>query len=161
MTGGPGGGKTAALEVAKREFCRHVVVMPEAASMVYKGGFIRKNTPLAIKAVQRAIYHVQNELHQLVQAEQSFALGLCDRGTLDGLAYWSDTEQSFYEELRTTREKELQKYAVVIHLRTPPSEYGYNQDNPIRTESVEEALDIDQKIERAWRDHPKRTFVES
>ena len=31
LTGGPGGGKTAVLEVVRRHFCEHVVVLPEAA----------------------------------------------------------------------------------------------------------------------------------
>jgi hypothetical protein len=42
LTGGPGAGKTATLEVVQRELSRHVVVVPEAASILWKGGFPRR-----------------------------------------------------------------------------------------------------------------------
>jgi len=161
ITGGPGAGKTAVLEIAKREFCSHVGTLPEAASIVYKGGFIRKPTSIGIKAVQRAIFHVQTELEWLVIEEKKWALALCDRGTVDGLAYWPEDEATYWKELKTTKEKEFQKYALVIHLRTPPKELGYNHDNPVRIETPEEALILDQKIEKVWSGHPSRVFVES
>jgi nucleoside-triphosphatase THEP1 len=39
LTGGPGGGKTAVLELVQRTLCEHVKVLPEAAGMVFRGGF--------------------------------------------------------------------------------------------------------------------------
>ena len=33
LTGGPGAGKTAALELVRRTFCPHVVLVPEAAGI--------------------------------------------------------------------------------------------------------------------------------
>ena len=62
------------------------------------------------------------------------ALILCDRGTLDGLAYWPEAEESFWAELGSSRSAELARYAAVIHLRTPPAERGYNHQNPLRTD---------------------------
>jgi len=35
LTGGPGAGKTAFLEIARRNFCEHIAVLPEAASIVF------------------------------------------------------------------------------------------------------------------------------
>ena len=35
LTGGPGAGKTATLEMIKDAFCDHVKVVPEAASVVF------------------------------------------------------------------------------------------------------------------------------
>lgn len=84
---------------------------------------------------------------------------LCDRGTLDGLAYWPGTEASFFEEARTTREKELARYAAVIHLRTPEDGRGYVRGNPLRIESAAEARVIDEGLAAAWRDHPRRVEV--
>lgn len=43
LTGGPGAGKTAVLELVRRAVCRHVRVLPEAASVVYGGGFPRES----------------------------------------------------------------------------------------------------------------------
>ena len=41
ITGGPGAGKTAALEMVKKSFCNHVVILPEAASILFSGGFCK------------------------------------------------------------------------------------------------------------------------
>lgn len=41
VTGGPGAGKTAVLELAARSFCEHVAILPEAATIVFGGGFPR------------------------------------------------------------------------------------------------------------------------
>ncbi len=88
LTGGPGAGKTAVLELAARSFCRHVAVLPEAASIVFGGGFPRHDTEPGRKAAQRAIYRVQWEVERLVVEEGEVAVALCDRGTVDGGAYW-------------------------------------------------------------------------
>src|SRR5689334_21463843 len=161
LTGGPGGGKTAVLELARRHFCKHVTVLPEAAGIVYGGGFPRRSSIEGRKAAQRAIFHVERELEALVVGERHSAVGLCDRGTLDGLAYWPADAPSWLEELRTSRELELARYAAVIHLRTPPAQAGYNHDNPLRIESAQQAAEIDERIAIAWSGHPRRFFVES
>lgn len=161
LTGGPGAGKTAVLELAKKNFCEHIAVLPEAASIVFGGGFWRKESVPAKKAAQRAIFRIQRELEQLVEDEKRSAIALCDRGTLDGLAYWPASEEQFWQELGTTRERELSRYHAVIHLRTPALDQGYNQSNPVRIESAKEAAEIDARIVHAWDGHPRRFFVES
>ena len=52
VTGGPGAGKTAVLEVARRELCRHVHLLPEAASILWRGLFRRHTTLPGRKAAQ-------------------------------------------------------------------------------------------------------------
>jgi hypothetical protein len=81
-------------------------------------------------AAQRAIFFVQRELESTSQAENA-AIVLCDRGTVDGAAYWPGP-QSFLDSVGTTLERELSRYDAVIHLRTPPSDGGYNHTNPLR-----------------------------
>lgn len=39
LTGGPSAGKTAILEMVLKTFCPHVTVIPEAAGIVFGGGF--------------------------------------------------------------------------------------------------------------------------
>lgn len=160
LTGGPGAGKTAVLEVVRRVFCQHVLVLPEAASIVFGGGFPRRSSEAARRAAQRAIYHVQVELQRLAVEEAAAALVLCDRGTLDGLAYWPGSEASFFADLATDRAAELGRYDAVIHLHTPP-ESGYNHRNPLRIESSDEAALLDERIVAAWAGHPRRLFVGS
>ena len=161
LTGGPGAGKTAILEVVRRHFCEHVVVLQEAASILFNGGFPRKETPEALRAAQRAIFHVQIELERLALEGGQAAVVLCDRGTVDGLAYWPGDPDAFWGELGTSREEQLKRYATVIHLRTPSATQGYNHDNPQRQESARRAMQLDRRIEQAWAGHPDHPFVGS
>lgn len=160
LTGGPGAGKTAILEVVRRHFCEHVAVLPESASIIFSGGFPRKATAAGRRAAQRAIFRVQRELEQLGEDEGA-ALTLCDRGTVDGAAYWPGPEEEFWAQLGTSREAELARYRAVIHLRTPGADNGYNHQNPMRIESAREAAEIDERIALCWEGHPRRYFVDS
>lgn len=161
ITGGPGAGKTAVLEFVRKTLCEHITILPEAASILFGGGFWRLNSSTARKAAQRAIYAIQTEMQNLVLSEKKWALGLCDRGTLDGLAYWPEEESEFCKELSTTIEKEYAKYIAVIHLNSPSLKNGYNHQNPIRIETAEEASKIDQRIHEVWKNHPNYHRIES
>ena len=161
LTGGPGAGKTAVLEMAKKVLCKHVVILPEAASIVFGGGFWRLESNSARLAAQRAIFHIQVEMENLVNGERKWALGLCDRGTLDSLAYWPESEKSFWEMSRSEAKTEYEKYLAVIHLRSPTDLLGYNQENPLRIETAIQAKEIDQKIAQAWAGHPNYNVIES
>jgi predicted ATPase len=160
LTGGPGAGKTAVLELIRQSFCAHVKVLPEAASVVFGGGFPREDDLACRRAAQRAIFHIQREL-EMVGDNHNPAVVLCDRGTIDGLAYWPGPVEDFWSSLGTTVEAELGRYDAVIHLRTPALEHGYNYQNPLRTESPTDAADIDGRIAEAWSLHPRRFLVES
>jgi len=69
LTGGPGAGKTAVLELVRATACRHVRVLPEAASVIFGGGFPRRDGFDERRAAPRAIFHVQRELEALGEAE--------------------------------------------------------------------------------------------
>jgi hypothetical protein len=161
LTGGPGAGKTAVLELIRKYFCKHVRVLPEAASILFGGGFPREESVASRKAAQRAILHVQRELEVLVGGDGVPAITLCDRGTLDGLAYWPGPNDEMLADLGSTPAVELARYDAVIHLRTPSAALGYDQSNSLRVEPAVVAAEIDRRIEEAWRDHPRRFFVES
>ncbi len=161
VTGGPGAGKTAVLELVRQYFCRHVCVLPEAATILFGGGFRRGATLAGRRAAQRAIYHVQHELEQSAASELDAAVVVCDRGTVDGVAYWPGPTEEFWAELRSERVRELGRYDAVLHLRTPTRDGGYDRRNPVRTESAEEAAAIDARIARAWEGHPRRFVLEA
>jgi predicted ATPase len=158
LTGGPGAGKTAVLELIRLFFCEHVKTLPEAASIVFGGRFPRSNRPPLRQAAQRAIYHIQRELESIAETENA-AVVLCDRGTVDCAAYWIG-DGDLFSAVGTTREIELARYDAVIHLRTPTSSDAYNHDNPLRLESIEEAAAIDVQIDSQWATHPRRFVVE-
>ena len=160
LTGGPGAGKTAILELIRQSFCSHVKVLPESASILFGGGFLRSDAPAAKRAAQRAIYHVQHELEEAADADGTPAIVLCDRGTVDGIAYWPGP-QDLWSAVGTTQQAELARYDAVIHLRTPGPTSGYDHSNPLRVESAPEALALDQSIAAAWERHPHRFIIES
>lgn len=161
LTGGPGAGKTAVLELIRKVLCEHVAILPEAASILFGGGFWRLDSTSGKMAAQRAIFRVQEEMEKLVLQEKKWSMGLCDRGTLDGLAYWPGSESEYFSTLNTSPEKELSKYKAVIQLRSPSLEKGYNHQNPVRVESPSEAARIDEKIHKIWKQHPNYFLIES
>ena len=158
LTGGPGAGKTAVLELIRLFFCVHVKTLPEAAGIVFGGRFPRGDDPPVRQAAQRAIYHIQRELEAVADTENA-AVVLCDRGSIDCSAYWTG-EGDLFSAVGTTRAIELARYDTVIHLRTPSSAQAYNRENPLRIESMEEATAIDVRIAAQWADHPRRFIVE-
>ena len=157
LTGGPGAGKTAVLELLRVALCRHVQMLPEAAGLVFGGGFPRGTSLALRRPAQRAIYYVQRELEETTLGLDA-ALVVCDRGTIDSLAYWPGPED-MWESVRTTFADELERYFAVIHLRTPAAGAGYNHSNPLRIETAAEAAAIDERIAQAWATHPRRFEV--
>lgn len=161
VTGGPGAGKSAVLEVAAQCFCRHVGMLPEAASVLFGGGFPRHDTDAGLRAAQRAIFHVQRQAEQLVVEENEVAVVVCDRGTLDTLAYWPGSVESYWPEVGTTPEAELMRYEAVIHLNTPTEAQGYNHQNALRIEDASVAQGLNARTLEAWSDHPNRIIIPS
>lgn len=161
LTGGPGAGKTAVLEFIRKILCEHVAILPEAASILFGGGFWRLDSNNSRIAAQKAIFHVQEEMQNLVKSEGRWSLGLCDRGTLDGLAYWPGSAEQFFSSFNTSIDNEYSKYKAVIHLRSPSLDNGYNHQNPVRIETAEDAAYIDNKIHHIWKSHPHYIVIDS
>ncbi len=159
LTGGPGAGKTAVLSVLRKTLGSHVTILPEAASILFSGGFPRSPTLPGLKAAQRAIFRVQGELERMAQEEGRAPIILCDRGALDGLAHWPGSNRTFFEEMGVSREELFQRYTLVIHLRTPCLDPGYIPLHQCRLEHPEAAIAIDHRIEKAWAGHPHRVIV--
>ena len=157
LTGGPGAGKTAVLELIRQSLCQHVHILPETAGILFGGGFPRGDAPSLRRAGQRAIFFTQRELEATTEAGD-FAIVLCDRGTVDASAYWPGPDD-FWAAVGTTREEQLRRYDAVIHLRTPPAEGGYDHSNKLRIETAAEAAAVDARILDAWDGHPRRFVV--
>lgn len=155
LTGGPSAGKTAVQQVAHEQFGDRLVLVPEAATLLFSGGFPLPVSDVTRRAAQRAIYFVQRELEEACMAHApENAVVLCDRGTADGAAYWKGTPD-FFTAVGSTREAEHARYHTVIHLAVPSAGGGYNLHNPTRKETPEEARRVDEGITRAWAGHPR------
>jgi predicted ATPase len=160
MTGGPGGGKTTAADLFRREIGERVVIVPEAATLLFAGGFPRSDEPLAVRAAQRAIYQLQRNLEDVQSARFPERILLCDRGTIDGAAYWPGAPDEFFHSLGTTLHEELERYDAVIFFESAAvGGVEIEGGNPIRTESLREAVKLDAKLRKLWSRHPLFVLV--
>jgi predicted ATPase len=161
LTGGPGGGKTTAADLMRREVGERIVIVPEAATMLFSGGFPRHDEVHARLSAQKAIYHVQRNLEDIHAALYPERILLCDRGTLDSVAYWpGEGGQDFYEVLSTTFEEEISRYDAVIFFETAAvGDLSIEGGNPERTETLAEAVALDRRLQEIWRGHPNYYFI--
>jgi len=158
ITGGPSGGKTTLIEVLKKEFGPKIKIAPEAASILYSGGFPRIKNYSGYYHAQLAIVSTQKHMEDMLCENHPNKLIVCDRGSLDSLAYWPDSEKHFFETIQSSRDHELARYDWVLHLDTA-TEANYDSTNPIRTESYLEAITLNEKIKQSWAHHPKRMII--
>jgi predicted ATPase len=160
VTGGPGGGKTTAADLFRRELGERVVIVPEAATILFSGGFPRSSDQDAQRAAQTAIFHVQRNLEDVQSARFPDRILLCDRGTADGAAYWPGEPVGFFRHMGTTLDQELQRYDAVVFFETAAAGgMAIEGGNPIRNESNEQALILDRKLREIWGRHPRFVFV--
>jgi nicotinamide riboside kinase len=162
LTGGPSGGKTTLAQTLQKELTSHVTVIPEAASIVFGGGWPRRKSLIGVQHQQKAIYFLQRELESLLWHENQDRLLICDRGSLDGVAYWPGpgSGTDFFQAVGTTLEREIRRYDWVIHLDTAPASF-YDVSNPLRNENFEEAWRLNESIKEAWNSHPQRFVIEN
>lgn len=140
LTGGPCAGKTTALFQLKERLQALgflVVCVPEIATMLFQGGI-----PFPTNEAEG--FYVQRNLMKLqLAAEDAFldicrtlrkpTVVLCDRGTMDGKAYLSDSNWDLLlEELQMTPTNlSYQRYDAILHLITAAdgAEQAYTLSN--------------------------------
>jgi len=162
LTGGPGSGKSTAAAFLAREFVDELWVLPESATLLYKGGLPRATSDLGQQIAQRAIFTVQRSLEEAAGLQHANRTQLCDRATVDGAAYWPDGPDAFFRSMGSSREAELARYDVVIFMHTAAKlPAGYERDLDQRTEDTAEAIALDQRIFQLYADHPRLVTIES
>lgn len=163
LTGGPGGGKTTAADLLRRELGEEVVIVPEAATLLFSGGFPRHSNLKASRAAQRAIFYVQRGLEDTQHGQYADRILLCDRGTIDGQAYWpknGDSEDNFFDSVGTTLEQELDRYDAVLFFETAAAgDISIEGGNPTRTESLDEARKLDRALHSLWSRHKRFMYI--
>lgn len=159
LTGGPSGGKTTALSILKETFGKKIALVQEAATLIYSGGFPRTdNSPIHIVHAQNIIFYTVHQLEELAEKTSDASLMVCDRGSIDGAVYWPYGPEDFFKAMHSSLEAELARYGAVIHL-SPPPEKDYYQATNVRTENLQQAFEIDDKILKIWEKHPNRLVV--
>lgn len=162
LTGGPGGGKSTAAELFKLEFKDFISLVPEVATLLFRGGYPRVDSPLVIENIQKSIFHVQANIEDTYATLFPHHTLLCDRGTVDGAAYWPRGAEDFFKTTGTTLEKELKRYDAVIFFETAAAggltiELG----NPVRNEDQLKAIEIDLKLKDLWSKHPNFVYIKN
>ena len=74
ITGGPGAGKTAILELARRDLCAHVEVLPESARIVFSGGFPRRSDLVEVWAAHPRRTFIESTPDFVRKAQRALAL---------------------------------------------------------------------------------------
>ena len=173
ITGGPCAGKTTALCKIQEHFAQlgyGVIFVPEVASELIMGGVApwTLNTNLDYQLCQIQM-QLQKEMIFENAAKSLFGydkiLLVCDRGTMDNKAYMSDAEFSQALAMMNLNVTELRdRYNAVFHLVSAAkgAESFYTlENNSARTETVEEAAAIDDKIIAAWTGHPHLRVIDN
>lgn len=167
LTGGPCAGKTTTIDRIEehlREKGYHVLVLNECATEMIKGGI----RPFGLHAA--SVYDFENEVLNLqLYKENRYKdflknyrddekiIILYDRGTVDVKAYLGDVNYNkMLEENNLKHEDLLNEYDLVVHMITVAAdmENRYsNSNNTARFEDSQEAIDVDNKISKAWQGH--------
>ncbi len=80
---------------------------------------------------------------------------LCDRGTIDGAAYWPDHPDDYFVAMGTTISAELGRYDAVMFFETAAvGGLEIEGGNRYRTESEREAVQLDRRLRLLWSQHP-------
>ena len=97
-----------------------LLAVAEAASAIYASMAARwdRLNLDGRRDVQRKIYHLQLDQEHRLSAEHQRRTLICDRGTVDGAAYWPDGPEAYWRDLNTTIATELARYELVIWLET-------------------------------------------
>ncbi|MBO7662001.1 MAG: AAA family ATPase [Clostridia bacterium] len=172
ITGGPCAGKTTAMSWIQNAFTRmgyEVLFVDETATQLITGG--------AAPWLSTSNREYQWHLLQLQQAkEQTFTdiartmkssrmLIVCDRAAMDNCAYM--TEQEFdwvLNQLKTNKVALRDQYDAVFHLVTAAkgAEQFYTlANNQARTETIEEAAALDDRLIAAWTGHPHFRVIDN
>ena len=149
-----------------------VLEVPEAATLMMKGGcFIQTSSMTFSQAVkfQISLMQMQMNLEDIfidVAINSGFPwVVLMDRGIMDGSAYCTPQvwKAILNETGWTTIQLRDRRYDVVCHLVTAADgavEF-YGKNNEARYESIEQAMDIDYKLIKAWTGHPHFKIIDN
>jgi len=172
ITGGPCAGKSTAMSWIQNAFTQkgyRVLFVPETATELITGG-VAPWTCGANVEFQKCQIRLQIEKEKVfVQAALTMpvdkVLIVCDRGILDNKAYMVPAEFAEALQFIGSNEVELRdNYNAVFHLVTAAKgaeEFYTTANNTARTETVEQAAALDDKLIAAWTGHPHLRVIDN
>lgn len=172
ITGGPCGGKSTAMSWIQNHYTKlgyRVLFVPETATELITGG-------VAPWTCGSNVEYQKCQMQLQLAKEKVFAQGaatmdaekiliVCDRGALDNKAYMSDLEFKQVLDALGCNEVELRdNYDAVFHLVTAAKgaeQFYTTANNAARTETVEQAAALDDKLIAAWTGHPHLRVIDN
>lgn len=173
ITGGPCAGKTTAKNWIFNYLTKlgyKVIFIDETATQMITGGITPweciTNTHYQLHQLKMQIAKeqiIKEAVYDLKDVEK--VVIICDRGALDNKAYM--TQREFDELLERLDLNEItlrDNYDAVIHLCTAAKgavEFYTTANNEARTETVEQAIELDNKLIAAWTGHPHLRVIDN
>lgn len=171
LTGGPCAGKTTAMSWIQNNFSKlgyKVMFVPETATELINGGLAPWDLSTSYD-YQKIVF-----LNQMIKEDSFYEsarkmnndkiLIVCDRGLMDNKAYMNEEEyRRVLEDYNLSKSKIMDRYDAVFHLVSAAKgakEY-YNLDNEARTETVEEAASLDDKLISSWTGHSHLRIIDN
>ena len=172
ITGGPCAGKTTAMSWIQNAFTKlgyAVLFVDETATQLITGGAApwvstsNRDFQLQLLRLQQAKEKAFTEIGKTMKENK--VLVVCDRAAMDNCAYM--TEQEFgwvLKQMNTGKIALRDQYDAVFHLVTAAKgaeKYYTLANNQARTETVEEAAALDDKLISAWTGHPHFRIIDN
>lgn len=174
LTGGPCAGKTTALSRIEEELTERgyrVIIVSESATELIKAGV----RPFGDKAYnyldfQRLILEYQLDKEKIYEKAASMlpkdekTVIIYDRGVMDNKAYVPKEFHDLVEEKSLSELDLLDNYDMVLHLVTAADgcpEFYTLENNQARSESIEEAIELDKKTQEAWLGHNRLVVIDN
>ena len=172
ITGGPCAGKTTGMSWIQNEFNKlgfKVLFVPETATELISGGVTPWDcgTNLDYQICQMQLQLEKERLFEYAAGSMPAekVLIVCDRGAMDNRAYMNDEEFAKVLDFLHTDEIQLRdSYDAVFHLVTAAKgaeEFYTLSNNQARTETPEQAREIDDKLIAAWTGHPHLRVIDN
>ena len=172
ITGGPCAGKTTAMSWIQNSFTRRgyvVLFVPETATELISGGVApwTCGTNFDYQVCQCALQMEKERIFKKAARTmpQEKILIVCDRGMFDNKAYMTDKEfNDIIDRMGLTLDEVTNQYGAVFHLMTAAKgaeEYYTTANNSARTETVEQAIALDDTIIHCWKDHPHFRVIDN
>lgn len=152
ITGAPGSGKTEFLKrLSNEDIFKNFVFFEEMARKLLDETPDYRNR---WSDFHHEIYKQQIERENRLEGKPF----VTDRGTVDAFAFHPETA----EQVGTSIEKEYDRYDIVVQLGSAAAlgDNFYRKDK-IRFESLSEALDIEYRIKKVWKNHPGYHFIQA
>lgn len=179
ITGGPCGGKTRGMarlikKLSDRGYL--VFVVPEIPTLLFNVGLEPKEMMAEeLFEFEKAVIGIQLYFEKVIEATVAKIspgakkIILCDRGVMDHKVYFPERysfDDLLGKEYGLSNADILSRYLCVIHLLTTANDKTevyerHKRNNPARTESSVEAIEIDKKTRQCWLNHPCFVLVDN